>query len=60
MPSKSPFRRGYDHGLGDKRPAPAFPKGDATWSEKLYHRGWHAGTDVRLGHREPLSPSTSE
>lgn len=35
----SPYSRGYRDGQAGK-PGPAFPKGDATWAQRLYARGW--------------------
>lgn len=43
---RPPYTRGEADGLAGK-PGPAFPKGDATWAEKLYNRGWLDGITKR-------------
>jgi ribosome modulation factor len=35
----SPYSRGYQAGINGVT-GPAFPKGDASWEERLYARGW--------------------
>lgn len=42
-PSESPFSRGK-RAAEEGRSAPAFPKGDANWEQKLYFRGYQSGT----------------
>ena len=42
------YMRGFVVGLSGFGPAPPFPGGDATWSERLYARAWSDGVDRRL------------
>ena len=37
----SPFEQGRIDGLAGK-PGPEFPAPDATWSARLYNRGWES------------------
>jgi hypothetical protein len=43
---RPPYVQGEADGLAG-RPGPPFPKGNATWAEKLYNRGWEAGITKR-------------
>lgn len=36
----SPYERGYQDRLNGERGPRQVPRGDASWSEKLYYRGW--------------------
>lgn len=45
-PEKSPFQRGREDGVSGK-PAPAMPRYDTPWSERLYASGWSRGADER-------------
>lgn len=53
---KTPWQRGHDDGM-QGRPAPGFPRGDATWSERLYASGWNSGTRDRLAAQQKPIPS---
>lgn len=43
----TPWQQGYDAGLAGQA-APPFPKGDASWSERLYASGWNSGARARV------------
>ena len=37
--NETPYERGWRARLEGRSP-PSFPRGDASWSEKLFFRGW--------------------
>lgn len=43
---RTPYACGEADGFAGK-PGPAYPRGNATWAEKLYNRGWEAGIAKR-------------
>jgi hypothetical protein len=43
MTGKTPYQRGFDDRLADRAGPRRVPGGDASWEEKLYHRGWMDG-----------------
>lgn len=45
---QTPYERGYAAGLDGTGRSPEFPRGDASWAEKLYARGWSDGADARI------------
>ncbi len=45
---KPPYQRGYDDAMAGRRGPSAFPKGNASWEEKLYHRGFVEGNLERV------------
>ena len=47
MSGLTPYDRGFAAGTAGER-GPAFPKADASWSDRLYNRGWEDGTDRRM------------
>lgn len=53
----TPYERGYDAGLAGK-PAPPFPTSQASWAQRLYHRGWHDG--VEDAHKHPNAREESK
>jgi len=38
----TPYEKGYASALAGE-PGPPIPKGDATWAERLFNRGWMDG-----------------
>jgi len=56
----SPYLRGVaDYWAG--RAAPPFPKGNSSWAEKLYNRGWADARDEAAAlRRKALTPSTAQ
>lgn len=44
--SPSPYERGFASAAAGEA-GPPFPKGDASWTEKLFNRGWSDGVSAR-------------
>jgi hypothetical protein len=49
----TPYQRGFNDRLAGNTRAPDFPKGDATWEQKLYHRGWMDGLTEQAKKLQP-------
>lgn len=54
--TKTPYQRGFEDAQNGKRCPPA-PRGDASWADKLYNRGWTNGNmqRTRLGIKEDVT-----
>lgn len=57
VPAKTSFQRGREDGLAGK-PAPALPRFDTPWSERLYASGWSRGADERNQRATPGLPES--